>query len=374
MKTSITWGASVLLCTSLSAQTFTSISGYETTQGNGYCNVLGIYRDGRQQFCFADHVGGTAKVLGSISMRRSTRSNTNEARSWANMEIRIGTADFTKMTDDWNAMLNAPTTVFSAKAAFAGTTGAPSQTPAPWGNFAAPNDMTFPFSAKYVYTATDALTVDFRFTGGTLNNGASWGATSGVAYYVDGYLTAGPNSWVERVGTVRGSTSCLATGATNASYLNTWMMSEYIPGGNAQHRWQWYGYNYPASSTVVVAASVNGNAAGAPFLASCQNVFLDLSKPIVLAAFMSNANGEVFSPFLQTPFLQAAVGVPLWTQGAFDDGSPATLQLSRPGETPIPSLPGTKPTHFSSRLYHPDKSRPLGYGPYDHRTPIFKFN
>lgn len=375
MKTSIIWGAAVLLCTPLSAQTFTSMKGFESTQGAGYCQLLGYYSDGRQQFVFGDYAGsGSVKLISNMQMRRSTRTNTNHGRSWSNLTIRMGHADFSALTDAWDDLLNSPTTVYSAKASFPGTTGGPTTTPAPWGHFAAKDDMTFPFSSTYLYLGKDSLTVDFVFAGGTFANGNTWGATTASAYYIDGYNTAGPNSWVAKTGTIRGKTTCYATGRSTASYFNTWMMSEYLPGGKAQHRWQWYGYNYPASAPVIAAVSVNGSATGTPFLASCQDVHIDLAKPFVLVPYAANAAGEVYSPFLRTPWVAAAVGASLWTQGAFDDGTPATLQLSRPAENVIAALPGSKPTNFGSGLYHPNSARPLGYGPIDYRIPILQFN
>jgi hypothetical protein len=98
-----------------------------------------------------------------------------------------------------------------------------------------------------------------------------------------------------------------------------------------------------------------------------------MSKPYVLFPYTTDSVGDFFSNFVKAPFIASAVGKSVWSQAAYADGN-GGFQLTRAGKAPIAALNTGTPKFWIQRLYHPDKTRALGFGPYDTRVPVMMLN
>ncbi|MHC5072813.1 MAG: hypothetical protein ACYTGO_20255, partial [Planctomycetota bacterium] len=306
----------------------------------------------------------TRHVFASLALRRSQTTSTNYARSWTNVTVTLADMDYTKVSDTYTTnMISTPTQVFSAKVSWPGHTGAPTTKPAPWGNFAAPNDVYIPFRSRFLHSGKWGTCVDFRFRGGTLGNSGSW--TSLQSYYHDGIANNNQSTG--------GSTSLTSSvsGCQNG-YFVVWLFSDKLAGGKAQHRGQPYTFSGLANTQHIGVIGIdNGSTTGTPFPGSCHALYLDLTKPYVLMPYKTDATGAFVSQFLTVPFLSAAVGKTVWSQAGYD--SKGLLELTRAGSAPIAALPTTTPVKYQKWIYRYGSTAhtaQYGYGPTDTYVPI----
>jgi hypothetical protein len=370
-------GLSLALASTVTAQGLSQPKGYETTSGGWYSYYAGMYADGRLQFGYGGHQGsGTLQVVTRLQFRRETYAGTsNYGRTWSNVSLTVADMDFTKRTDTWTDNQISPVQVFSASCSWPDTLGKP--TVAPWGSFSgSANDHgDFPFKSTWIHNGKWGFSADFEYSGGVLANNGTWGTAANL-YYHDGIAAA--NTSTEATGTIWGNTACVYTGQTTAAYWDTWLFADHVPpasSGNKQFRWQFYTYyNAKSSKNCIGLISVFGNSTGFGTLAgskgpSCEQLFIDPSKPFFVWPHVTDADGHWFSQFFTAPFTSAWVGASIWSQSVADDSAAGDLQMSRAVEEKVPSFPTATP-EFGQRLYYPDKTRDVGYGPYDSRIPV----
>lgn len=340
--------------------------GYDSTDGGYYSYYVGIYQNGRAMIVTGG-LQGSNKVMTwkKLSFRRSTTNTTaNTGRSWTNVTLSIADCDFRKLSDTYaRNQISTPTKVFSAAVTWPDTPAAkPPNTPATWGKFATAGDLTFPFSQQYVHLGKWGTSFDWQFSGGTLKNAVTWGATSARLYYTDGVASANQSA------NVSAGLTPTVTGCRSGYFVN-WLWSDHVVGGGAQLRTQPYTQSsLPNAQHIGVMGIENGSFVGKSLGGSCHQLYMDLSKPFVLFPYKTDANGDYFSDFIRAPFVKSAVNLSVWSQAAYTDTG--NFELTRAGKAPIASLPTGTPVAFCQRLYHPDKNRPLGYGPYDSRIAV----
>jgi len=358
--------ASIVLALTSSAYAQTTFPvGYDTIDAGYYSYYVGIYENGRAMIVTGG-LQGSIKVQSwkSLSFRRSNAvTSANTGRSWTNVILTVAECDYRKLSDTYTRNQINPTQVFSAAVTWPDVAaGAPPSKPATWGFFAAKDDLKFPFSSTYVHKGQWGTSFDWQFSGGTLKNSLTWGATTGRVYYTDGIAAANQSANVAS-GLTPTTTGC------RGGYFVNWLFSDHVVGGGSQFRTQPYTTgSLPNAKHIGVMGIENGSFVGTPFGGSCEPLYIDMSKPFVLFPYTTDANGDFFSNFLIAKFVKSAVNLSVWSQAAYSDNG--NFQMTRAGKAPIAPLPTATPVAFCQRLYHPDKTRPLGYGPYDTRLAV----
>lgn len=363
--------AALVLVSSIAAQTTTTLPlGYETVDGGSYSNRLFGYADGRTQICYGDlQTRKQTLVVNRMSFRReSTNGTTNVGRSWTNVQVQVGQHDFKVHTDTWTENLLKPTTVFSAAFKLPDTNGFPSTTPAPWGQFATSGtavDFQFPFNTPYVHPAGAGFTAQFDFTGGMLSNGGTWGSAFN-GYYMDGIDDA--NCTATAPVYIYGRNAACQVQSAYDPYSATWLKTNHLPGGGANYLWQWYDYYMPPNATVITAITFARLATPINFNNSCYQLYVDLTKPYLLFPHVVDNDGHWFDTFRQVPFVAAWAGTDVFTQAAFDHNN--KFELSTMISAAVQPLTTGTVKSFSFRLYYADKTRDVGYGPYNTLLPV----
>jgi hypothetical protein len=345
-----------LVAVSIPAQGFTMPAGYGT-RTNDPSGVLIPTATGRVQLAYGSHQGSNKVALVKrLSFRREALlGRTNFARSWKNVTLSVGDSDFAQLTDVFSANLLKPKMVFSGSVSWPATTGKPKSNPAPWGKFAGSKfDVSFPFTSSFLHLGTSGFVADFKFASGTMTNGGRW-----RDYFVAG--ASNTNSTVVNRIAYSGSRQCKATGRTGPSFLTAWMYSYNIPGRKKQFRYSFWGEQYPNNATFIAAVTAFGSTTGRPFLTSCQSLYLDFSKPVILLPGKASPVGFYWSPYSNAAFNASFVGAKIWSQAAFDDGG--AVQLTRGAATTVAAPPKGTPEYgirLHSRFLNGDQ--PGGWG------------
>ncbi len=327
---------------------------YSSVDGGHHSLQQFRYNAGRWQIMYGD-LYGTLNVFSWKAMqfrRSSTKTDANVGRTYKNITMQLGKWNM-NVTDNWAMNLGTtPTTVFSGNFTLPSTTGLPSK-PAKWGLGAKAGDLQINFKSQFLFVSSEGLTVDITYDGGTLANSGAW--TAGVNYIIDGVPTA--NMSTVATGTTVGSGSCPASGV-----FQNWLHADRMPPKKSSNlfRTQIYEYGPPAEANLFHfgVMTIDGLAIPQTFLASCNKLFLDLSKGYVLYPYMTDAQGDHFSDFMTVPYVPATVGKILWSQAACDMSG--TLQLTRARSHVFPAIPTVNPYTATQFLYATNGGKGLG--------------
>lgn len=329
------------LATPLFAQGTSVPPGYEATEygnhGNGSSQTLGAHAFQHAQVLAGDKL--PAGKWSKLSFREA-RTGTSEARTFKGLTLMVGPHDYSKKSTVFAAnFTSTPSTVFTGSINFPKS----SATARPlWGQFVAAADMTIPFSQAYGHGGGGAC-FDFMFSGGTLDNGATW--TGADIYHMDGLRDANSTYYNQAVTYLYGSTGapCFATGQTNYGYFVPFQRNYGIndttsTANQGMSRLYQSALRLANNATAIGAVSFNQ-----PYLApvavpgSCQSLYMDLSGskyPYYLVPFKTGATGSwnnLSNPIL-VKYNAALIGIRIWTQCAYDDPTNG-FELSMGGST-----------------------------------------
>ena len=313
---------------------------------------------------------GQKRVLKGLGFRIDvTYKRQFYGRSFRNVAVQLSDGDHTTMKSAWN--LNAastPSMVFSASFNMPSLVQ-PVAGPAPWNA-----RVHFPFSSSFAYAGTKDLLIDTRFAGGTLANNGTWRTTDYRAYYFDSVTLATVARSSSRAhglsglgkGCIDGGSIRQMGGETGLA-ITTYGPTHATPALRNSIQVSFSSDNVGPSSTLAFALTPFGQPAGTGYPGvTCNKIYFDITKPVVLFYRAANATGSTgVSPLFNTPngvigFQQAWVGTKLWLQCAWDDSKFKALRLSSAVEAQLQPLPRI---YNRSTVYHFIGNASAGLGP-----------
>ena len=156
-------------------------------EGSDSTFIFGWAANATHRFMDFSHAG-KARMIRGVSFRLDQREHDASGRTWSNVTVRVGHADWDSIQYNQSpefTLVDTPVKVFDQEWSFPAVKGTPPLTPASWGGLQ--NSLTFRFSEPWRYNGKDALFLEFQFSGGTAHNGTPWeGQTpDGFEYYLD---------------------------------------------------------------------------------------------------------------------------------------------------------------------------------------------
>ena len=156
-------------------------------EGPGSTFIFGWAANATHRFMDSSHTGKPRKING-LSFRLDHRDHNAVGRSWENVTIRVAHGDFGSI--DYNAsrnyeLVDKPVKLFDKSWSFPALKGFPPLEPASWGG--PQNSLSFRFDTPFEYNGKDAIYVEFKFSGGTAEDGREWKGELpyGFEYFLD---------------------------------------------------------------------------------------------------------------------------------------------------------------------------------------------
>ncbi|XZE55072.1 hypothetical protein SH139x_001063 [Planctomycetaceae bacterium SH139] len=137
---------------------------------------------------------GEPRLIEGLSFRLDHRDHDSIGRSWENVTIRIAHGNWSTIkynaSEDF-ALVDEAVLAFSKPWSFPTLKGFPVTEPAEWGG--PQNALNFRFDKPFEYNGTDAIYVEFVFSGGKTEDGRPWEGDLpfGFEYYLDSMPEAG---------------------------------------------------------------------------------------------------------------------------------------------------------------------------------------
>jgi translation initiation factor 1 (eIF-1/SUI1) len=193
--------------------------------------IFGWAANATHRFMDFSHTGKPRNVNG-LSFRLDHRDHNAIGRTWENVTVRVAHGDFSSI--EYNAsrnyeLVDEPVKVFDKSWSFPGLKGFPPLEPASWGG--PQNSLSFRFDKPFEYNGKDAIYVEFKFSGGTAEDGREWKGELpyGFEYFLDsmpevgGWRTALENS--RTGGIYRGPARVAAVTSYTAGGQSVWTSS-----------------------------------------------------------------------------------------------------------------------------------------------------
>lgn len=137
---------------------------------------------------------GAPRLIEGLSFRLDHRDHDSIGRSWEKITIRIAHGNWSSIKYNASAkfeLVDESVVAFSKPWSFPTLKGFPVTEPAEWGG--PQNALSFRFDKPFEYNGTDAIYVEFVFTGGKTEDGRPWKGDLpfGFEYYLDSMPEAG---------------------------------------------------------------------------------------------------------------------------------------------------------------------------------------
>jgi hypothetical protein len=327
-------GSAFVFCFAAPAQDYSIPPNHETMMGSLRGQHQGAFKNLRFQLLSGELQGSNkAHTWNSVSFRREQFGRTNTGRSWANVTLAISDHDYSLIGPTFSTnIVGTPTQVFSGTVNYPAMPAiGPTTLPTVWGHFAVADDLKYPFSTPVMHNGKWGVCLDWVMTGGTLANSATWGALTQKPYYTDGdQQTLTPQDVTSRPRIT--DTTCRATGQSGAPQVRPYFITTAKNSASTKYpsnklAFEFRAYSLQGGRTGIGIVSFDDFTAGTTFLGSCEKLYLDLNKPFIPFFFVTNASGGHTTSGAHVPFLPVYTGLPISTQGVWDD-SVKGLQLS----------------------------------------------
>ncbi len=334
------------LAAQLFAQTTptTAPPGYESVEAASYNAWFG----GRPAFrCQVMHgeLKGKPGSFKRLSFRLDTfpTGSYPNGRSWSDVVLKMaeGPADFASTSETFTRNhFTAPTTVFTSnRVHWPQASAGYGMDPAPWGS---PDGLAFPFSTTWIYSGKNGICADFDFHGGTLDNSSYWHLIE--SYFLDGVpdTVAGGDTY-----RIYGNIHCRATGRTGYSVYYprtaTYGLDALEYAGKFRYILEYKGLPASAASNgAFLAITTGGSTTGTPMPGSCNPLHVDLNRAAAIQLFLPDSSGTGAAPFATYQlfsYTSVLAGTDVWSQIAFEDGTPPRFQLTMAGRNRLWFLP-----------------------------------
>jgi hypothetical protein len=333
-------------------------AGFLTTEAPGYSIHFGGRPSMRCQVFNKEH-GGAAQTFKEIACRRDGNRDASPyrfgGRSWKDVRVTLGEGSYASASSTFSVNLQSNVRqVFSGSITWPDHSGGSGTSkPHSWAI-----DVKFPFATPWTYSGNRDVTVDFRFSGGTLANKQFW--SSHRPYFLDGiHVTTRVGGSSTNFGTNRCTNAPYTAAAFCVPVMYTYARATGNPRTADRYTFQWWLGRLPPSAPTAVALSLVGNTTGVSINNRCQNYFIGPS--IVLFGLAPSNNTSSFylptTPFTEK-YVSSAVGIKLWTQGAYRHSIRNRLELTRGGYTTIQGQP--IPPAGASWMYSTSVFSPVG--------------
>lgn len=375
MKRTIFTGAGLVLCALVPAQgSMTTPPGGLTGEGSHYAYLMGTWSDMRIQQADDMHSDSKTKNITEIAFRLDNRAHTSTTatgRTWTNITVDMSEpTNYASMSNAFASNVGAsPTRVFDAKWTWPSQNGTPLLKPDSWGG--SKGQLRFPFKNPWTYSGKKSILADYVFRGGTLANNATWNSTRSAYFYLDGESinTTATTSTNQRVPSIPPQCNDSAITFTSGAYTYGYGYAYGKNGSTITLRgklaFNHYSYYTAPEAPVVQALGTGGMPNGVNIGAGCNNLYVDLNKPLVLMGF------QTLPPYGYSGIMGWALdwrkefaGLDLWLQAAWTDSKSKAFKLTAatnvtlPNRTPPDELPRYK------TLYQRDNTQTTGFGPY----------
>ena len=149
--------------------------------------IFGWAANATHRFLDNSHTGKPRKING-LSFRLDHREHAAIGRTWENVKVRVAHGDFSSISYNRSTkyeLIDEPVVVFDQQWSFPALTGFPPLEPASWGG--PQNSLSFRFDEPFEYNGKDAIYVEFKFSGGTADDGREWKGElpKGFEYFLD---------------------------------------------------------------------------------------------------------------------------------------------------------------------------------------------
>jgi hypothetical protein len=321
---------------------------FGTQEGGGFSRYFGAYPAVRYQLADAS-MGNGGIAIKELAFRPDGQighnSNTGTGRTWRSVALLMSGCNLPTMTKLYNRnVVGTPTVVFNGSVTWPTVTG---RTRTPPSAFV----VRFPFRSIWRSPRNLDILADFTFSGGTLANGAPWTTPVRNNYYLDSYnygTSAGDvGSNLGKSGPLGGcadSRAANSNGASTAVFYSTFGPNYRTPSQRNKHRFRSRLLDAgPGALAFQVLGVARPTGTGYPGV-SCQKLWLDLSKPILLSTirvgtFGSSGNNYWGNPSGYFPRNPAIEGASFCVQSAWEDTGNRSLRLSNARWTQVPRLP-----------------------------------
>jgi hypothetical protein len=361
------------------AKTVSSPPGFETAgqtpEDRTWGYYLGQYADERLQAVdgqFRQRLMLITEVSYRLDQRNYAANATSAGvgRTWSNVTLAMSGSDYDRFGATFSTNgSNTPTRVFSGSMTWADMIGMPIADPAPWGS----HGHAFPFTSPWFHAGTEDILFDYVFTGGTLANSATWGGTTSVRYYLDGYYSAyfalgaqvdhPPSPGQTNPPFCMDSAFSSSTNAARNDIQGIFLYNGDHPSRPDEVYLQWRSFNTAPSAPVINALAFAGLPTGVAIGAACNSLYLDTTMPHILIPQTAASSGT--SPFitLGARFVPSMGGLSLWFQSAWADSATSRFSLTTATERTVPSsIPPRGPRRQT--LYSSDPNAVSGNGPH----------
>ncbi|MHC4514669.1 MAG: hypothetical protein ACYTGW_02015 [Planctomycetota bacterium] len=353
----------------LSAQggTIVSPAALANVEGNNGAYYLGGYSNSRFQYAEGE-LRGKALSITEVAFRLDgTNHNTSTAmgRKWTQVTLHVADTDWTKMTSTFSKnALTTPVQVFNSAVAWPSKVGTPFFIPTAFG---AP--YAFPFKSPHAFSGKSDLLLDFRLSGGTMDNAAAWSTSRFYGYYLDGN---NDNTTYRSKQTLYPATipnpRCRDSAITSNQQAHTFA-DLYVYGDTysnvawrGQVRFVLYSYYTAPNARVIAAIGFAGHPKGINLGANCNPLFVNLNVPwFALGRTTINSSGYSGSVEFILPWQSGMANVPVWVQSAWADSKTNAFSLTRAMSVVFP-----KDRPWPARkvcVYHYTGTAKNGYGP-----------
>lgn len=307
-------------------------------EGSGSCTSFGSRQSSRTQF-LDGNLRGSAMTIKEVAFRPEGMGarylpSGGMGRSWSSVVVRMAETDHLNYSRTFSQnFLTTPTIVFQSTVTWPTLSEYVVNLPEPF-------SIRFPFRTNYSYSGQRDACVDFTFHGGTLANNATWSSVDPKRYDMDSYSYGNSTGWPSHP--LRVGSGCKDSGSTTKGF--GWCNSQTT--ANATHPIRHFidcaGFLLGANTPAVMLLGTGIAFAGIPFPGvTCDRLFVDPSKPMVLHAGTTNGAGNVsFSPMaLIIPHQPAYLGQEFVFQVGWNDTKTRQLKLSSGSRAGIPHLP-----------------------------------
>ncbi len=280
----------LVLCASTSAQGYiTTPKGMLEREGGFYAQLFGSWSNARFQQVDGTHVGSAGYTIRKIAFRLDNRhyySASAKGRTWSNIRLDVSETKFSKLGKTFSQnVIGRQTRVFDSKWTWPTQRGAPLLRPASWGGSG--GKLSFPFRTPWIYSGTQAMLMDYRFSGGVLEDGSPWALRTHY-FFLDGASTFGYAiaSPVLLPPSLNGCRDTMWGNRRSKEYSAATFASAYIIDGivtdTLRLQFMLESWFTALKSPVVHAIGLGGNRTGVDVGARCQRLYVDLGKPVVL--------------------------------------------------------------------------------------------
>jgi len=343
-------------------------------EGPQYAYLTGTWADMRIQQADDMHSNGKPYAISETAFRLDNRAHTSTTatgRTWTRITVDVSEpTNYTSMSNSFASNHGTSVTrAFDSKWTWPTQNGAPLLKPDVWGGIK--GQIRFPFTKPWVYTGKGSILTEYGFNGGTLANNGAWNTSRAAYFYLDSESinTSQTFGAIQRLPAIpplcNDSAITFSTGSYTYGYAYAYGQSSPTITLRGKLVFSHYSYYTAPDAPVIQALGTAGSQTGVNIGAGCNNLYVDLSKPVAFVALKALApygySGLMgYAPKWQKSFASMDV----WLQGAWADTTTKEFKLTSATNITFPSSQPPNELPRYKTLYQRDTTTSTGFGPF----------